>query len=391
MPFKMRRIYLDTIRERYKNAPKRQKGNILQEFCINCGYSRKYAIRVLNGALEPRLSKPGPKRKYGPEFVEVLRNLWKAMDYPCSKKMVVATPLWIDFLKGVSPEIQKQLLSVSSSTVDRILKPFKKKRGISTTFASLIKTRIPIKLLDGDVLEPGFVEADTVAHCGDSAAGSFTYSLTITDLYSAWTENRAIWTKASEPVLKQIQSIEEGLPFLIKGFACDNGTEFLNQNLENHFKGKLHPVEFVRRRPYKKNDSAHVEQKNWTHVRKLYGYQRFDHPELAPVMNEIYRAYWNPLQNFYMPTMKLKEKIRIGSKIKRIYDEPQTPCQRLLASPDVPNHIKLRLKQEQKAKNPFFLKEQLDKRLKYFFDLVDELNRNNRQGTGTPPLGYIFQ
>ena len=390
MPFKMRRLYLDTIRDRYKNAPKRQKGIILQEFCLNCDYSRKYAIRILNGKLEPRLAKPGPKRKYGPEFTEILVKIWRAMDFPCSKKMKVALPLWLDHAKGLTLDQHGQLRSVSSATIDRLLRLYRKKRGISTTFASMLKSRIPIKLLDGDVKEPGFVEADTVAHCGDSAVGPFVNSLTVTDLYSAWTENRATWTKNSEAVLKQLQGIEKDLPFLIKGFACDNGTEFLNENLEGHFKSKLYPVEFVRRRPYKKNDSAHVEQKNWTHVRKLFGYQRFEHAELALLMNEIYRAYWNPLQNFYMPTMKLKEKIRIGGKLKRIYDKPQTPCQRLLASPDVPKHIKKELIQRQRTTNPFFLKEQMDKKLKIFFDLVDKHSRTG-QGSDSTPLGNIFQ
>ena len=317
MPFKVRRLYLDTIRERYQNAPKRQKGVILQEFCFNCRYSRKYAIRILNGKLEPRLSRPGPKPQYGPQFIEVLHRLWKLMDYPCSKKMVITMPLWIEFAKGIHPDIESQLLKVSSATIDRLLRPYRTKGGLSTTasFANMIKSRIPIKLLDGDVKEPGFVEADTVAHCGDSIQGSYAHCITVTDLYSAWTENRATWTKASEGVLKQIQGIEGDLPFSIKGFACDNGTEFLNENLENYFKSKLRPVEFVRRRPYKKNDSAHVEQKNWTHVRKLFGYQRFEAPELISLMNEIYRAYWNPLQNFYMATMKLKEKVRIGAKV----------------------------------------------------------------------------
>ena len=374
MPIKLRRVYLDTIRERYKNAPKSIKQIILNEFCQVCGYSRKYAIRILNRQIEPRVNRPGPKPKYGPVVVNHLRTLWLAMNKMCSKKMVVAIPLWLEFYKDADKTIKDQLNQMSASTIDRYLKPFKQplNKGISTTSPSMIKNRIPIKLLDEEVKEPGFVESDTVAHCGDSASGPFNSSLTVTDLYSAWTENRALGAKTAEQVMIQLKKIEEGLPFMLLGFASDSGSEFINEQLETHLKNRLKPVEFVRRRPYKKNDNAHVEQKNWTHVRELFGYQRFDHPDDIAKMNEIYQAYWNPLWNYFTPVMKLKKKTRIGGRLIKEYDEPKTPMQRLLESPHLPNHQKRALKENFSLKNPFYLKEQLDKKLKEFFESVDK-------------------
>lgn len=293
----------------------------------------------------------------------------------CSKKMVVALPIWLEFSKGIAPELKSLLTALSASTIDRLLKPYKKKRGLSSTRPSLIKTRIPLKLLDGEVTKPGYVEGDRVAHCGDTLLGQFANSLTVTDLFSAWTENRALWTKSADQVVQQIKRVEENLPFPLLGFASDNGSEFLNELLAGHFHNRLRAVEFVRRRPYKKNDNAHVEQKNNTHVRELFGYQRFEHPELVVMMNEIYQAFWNPLQNYFTPTLKLKEKIRVGGKIKKKYDAPKTPCQRLLESPDLPIHLKRKLKQELACKNPFVLKQELDKRLKLFFEAVDRLKK----------------
>jgi len=283
MPLKYRRVYLSTIRERYKNAPKTGKKVILDEFCNVCGYSRKYAIRILNGTIEPRAMRPGPKPKYKLPFILALKKVWESMGMPCSRSVKKMMPRWVCWIKNLDPLIEEQLLRVSTATIDRLLRPYKIQRGLSTTQMSVIKHLIPIKLLDEDVTKPGYIEADTVAHCGGAVAGEYIHSLTMVDIYSHWVENRAIWTKKAEGVQKRIESVEERLPFQITAFACDNGTEFLNQELVDHFTKRR--IEFVRRRPYKKNDSAHVEQRNWTHVRKLLGYERFDHEELVPLLN----------------------------------------------------------------------------------------------------------
>lgn len=381
MPIKFRREYLNTIRERYKNALKRRgKTEILNEFCNICGYERKYAIRILNNQVEPRLYRPGPKPIYGHQVVHHLKILWEAMNHMCAKKMVFAIPLWMPFYKGVDDLTRALLLQVSASTIDRLLKPYKVqwRRGLSTTEASLLKSRIPIQLLDHNVNEPGFMEADTVAHCGETIQGKYVHSLTVTDLFSGWTENRATMTKKSELIIEQIRRIRNVLPFQMLGLATDNGSEFVNEEMLEYAKDKAEPFIFVRRRAYKKNDNAHVEQKNFTHVRELFGYERIEDMQILMVMNEVYQAYWNPLWNYFTPMMKLVKKERVKSKIKKTYDDPKTPYQRLLETDRLTTQQKRKLKGIYASKNPFFLKQQLDAKLKIFHQLVEQRKRERK-------------
>ena len=383
MTTEMKRIYLETIRTRYRKSTRKEKSKILDEFCIVCGYERKYAIRVLWGHVEPRSRRPGPKRTYSHEVIPHLIYFWVAMNKCCSKKMKAALPLWLPFYREkIEPETKELLLKMSSSTIDRRLKDYRHEaeeiRGISSTRHSWVKSKIPLKLLDHDIKEPGFMEADTVAHCGSSLSGEFVNTLTMTDLFSGWTENRAILTKTSEQVVKQVRNIESRLPFKMLGFASDNGTEFLNQELHYYLRKRPEPVEFVRRRPYKKNDNAHVEQKNFTHVRSLFGYERFEDPELVLKMNEIYQAYWNPLWNYFTPCLKLKSKTRIGGQVKKVYDLPRTPAQRLLDDPILPSPQQSYLRDQLRGRNPFWLKQQLDIKLREFFELVEKQKANSK-------------
>ena len=388
MSLKLKREILRLYKKRYYLSQHRtEKTKIISDFCFDTGYSRKYAIKILTGKVTPhKASKPGPKSKYqSSSFIIHLQIIWEAMNRMCSKKMVEALPLWLDYYKGASAEERELFLKVSSSTIDRLLKPYKSSsvnvRGLSSTRPSLIKNKIPIKLLDENVTEPGFIEADTVVHCGGSLLGEYANSLTMTDLCSGWTENRACWTKSADSVKAKIKSIEKSLPFKIKGFASDNGTEFITHDLHEYFMMRDEPVEFVRRRAYKKNDNAHVEQKNWTHVRELFGYERFEDPELVGLMNEIYQAYWNPLWNYFTPVMKLVEKTRVGAKYKKKYDRPQTPYQRLLANEALTSVQKRDLKHRFEGHNPFYLKEQLDIKLKIFFNKV-EAYKKEKLATG---------
>jgi hypothetical protein len=388
MPIDIKRAVLREIRIRYSNSTKKEKGKILDEYCKVCKYTRKHAIRVLNAKIHPRIHRPGPRSKYNhPDVVKELKNLWLMMDQICSKKMKLAIPLWLPY-SPVQGFIKELLLSISPSTIDRILKPTREplRKGLSTTRASLIKSRIPLKLLEGDVKIPGYVEADTVAHCGNAIAGEYANSLTVTDLCSGWTENRAAWTKAAEGITEQFKDIEERLPFDLIGVATDNGSEFLNDTLYNYMKLREAPINMVRRRPYKKNDNAHVEQKNWTHVRRLFGYDRYENEVLIPLMNEIYRAYWNPLQNYFIPNMKLVSKERIGGRIKKKYDVPKTPAQRLLLNDYISTAQKAKIRENFETKNPFYLRLELDKKLKEFFDKVDEYKRLKRLTVESDPL-----
>ncbi len=385
MPIELRRAYLIEIRLRYQKSTKKKKGLILDEFCEVSKLSRKHAIKILNGKLNPRIKKPGPKSKYQrDDVIFALKELWELMNKMCSKKMRVAFMDWLPYYKA-SEGVKVLLLSMSPSTIDRLLKPYRSplKKGLSSTKANAIKNRIPLKLLDGDITIPGYIEGDTVAHCGNSLSGEFANTLTLTDLASGWTENRVLWTKIALQVMAKLKEVESRLPFPIIGFASDNGTEFLNEELEDYFKNRAAPVNMVRRRPYKKNDNAHVEQKNWTHVRQLFGYDRIEDVELIPLMNEIYQAYWNPLQNFFTPVLKLSSKERIGGRVKKKYDEPKTPYKRLIESTYVELESKEKLRNQFYTKNPIFLKKQLDDKLNEFFKRLDELKIKKRASKPT--------
>ena len=214
------------------------------------------------------------------------------------------------------------------------------------------------------------MEADTVAHCGNSLAGDFVWSLTLTDIKSTWTENRATWNKGSHGVRDQIEDIEKSVPFQLLGFDCDNGSEFLNYHLMRYFARRDQAVQFTRSRPYRKNDNAHVEQKNWTHVRQLFGYDRFDKPCLVELMNDLYRNEWSLYQNHFCPTMKLVEKKKINSRYYKRYDTPKTPYQRLLESEYITQDVKDRLEKQHATLNPFALKRAIERKLKHIFKFV---------------------
>lgn len=367
MSIEARREYLRAIRDRYRKAGREHKTAILNEFSEVCGYSRKYAIRVLGRQAEPRSRRPGPQAQYGLDVVRHLRVIWLATGEICSKHLKAALPTWLEHYEdaGLTWELRQKLLRMSPATMDRLLRSYREshRRGLSSTRGDLnrIKNRIPIQLVIGrEIQKPGFLEADTVAHCGESLCGYFVNSLTMTDIFSGWTENRASWTKGQTPVLEAIRDIEQSLPFPLTGFACDNGSEFLNYELLKYFRiNRQSSIEFVRRRPYKKNDNAHVEQKNWTHVRQLFGYERIENRGLVAAMNEIYRDYANPIANFFIPCVRLIEKTREGGRIKKKYDLPKTPYQRLLDSADVSEENKAKLRARYESFNPFELREQL--------------------------------
>ena len=377
MPIEFSRAYRKEISSRYRNSTRKEKSKILDEFCAVNDYNRKHAIRILNKGDGSRMRKPGPASKYNRiDVLKALKELWQLMNAMCSKKMKVAFVDWLPFYE-CHDEVQVLLMQMSSSTIDRLLRPYRKPliKGISTTKKSYFKNKIPIKLLDEEIKIPGYVEGDTVAHCGISAGGEFASSLTITDLCSGWTENRAMLTKKAEKVAEKLKDIEDRLPFTLIGLATDNGSEFLNENVVDYMRNREIPINMVRRRAYKKNDNAHVEQKNNTHVRQLFGYDRIEDPGIVLLMNEVYMAYWNPLLNFFTPVLKLKSKDRIGGRVKKIYDEPKSPYKRLLENTYVPEKEKAKLREAFAMKNPIYLKKELDKKLKEFYKRVEEYLR----------------
>ncbi len=309
-----------------------------------------------------------------------LQAIWLACGQMCSKKLKAALPEWLRHYEkehgALSDLICGQVCALSPAAIDRWLEPYKDenrpRRGLSGTKpGTSLKHQIPIKVDHWDVKQPGFLEADTVAHCGNSLAGSFVWSITYTDILSTWTENRATWNKGSAGVVEQTKDVEAHVPFSILGFDCDNGSEFLNDHLHRYFTDReQNPVQFTRSRPYHKNDNAHVEQKNWTHVRQLFGYDRFDDQRLAGLMNDLYKNEWSLYQNHFFPSMKLIAKEKINSKYRKKYDKPQTPYQRIMASPHIDEQKKKALEKKHLELNPFELKRMIDKKVRHILRIV---------------------
>lgn len=370
-----RKEYLAAIRDRYRKAGRKEKGRILAEFCAVCGYNRKYAIRILKRKKNPPQRKTGPRPVYDAAVIGHLKALWLASDQMCSKRLVKTIELWMPHYEqecgGLEETVKAKLLRLSSATIDRLLKPtrfrYKQKGKCSTKPGTLLRNIIPIRPDKATMDRPGFVEADTVAHCGNSLAGDFAYTVTYTDINSAWTENRAVWGKGAAGVVEMTREVEALLVFSILAFWSDNGSEFLNHHFWRYFAERKEPVKFSRSRPYKKNDNAHVEQKNWTHVRQLFGYDRIDKAELVPAMNDIYRLQ-GLLQNHFSPSRKLVEKTKVNSKYVKKYDAPTTPYQRLLDSPHVADEAKEELRVVHATLNPFHLKKEIEKKLRRFFN-----------------------
>jgi len=242
------------------------------------------------------------------------------------------------------------------------------KRGRSTTKpGTLLRKQIPIQTNQWDETKPGFLEADTVAHCGDSMAGMFIFTLDTVDIATGWTKQRAVWGKGETGILEQIKDIEKSLPFPLLGFDSDNGSEFLNYHLLRHFN---QPVCFTRSRAYHKDDNAHIEQKNWTHIRQWIGYERLDNLNLVPLLNNLYKHEWRLFHNFFCPSVKLIAKERSKSKIIKRHDSPKTPYQRIIASTHVSDSVKTSLSKQLENLNPFLLKKAMEKKLKTIFSYI---------------------
>ena len=376
-----KRECVEAVHRRYKNASRSERTIILNELCATCGYNRKYAIRLLRGF--KRFTKPKPRKRGKPaayqkeEILVPLRRIWLEANLPCSKRLKAILPLWLPgygrYFGPPSQEVTNALLAISPATIDRLLKPVRiqhKKRGRSTTKpGTLLRNQIPILTNQWNESRPGFLEADTVAHCGESLSGMFAYTIDTVDIATTWTEQRATWGKGETGVLKQIEDIEKALPFPLLGFDSDNGSEFLNRTLFKHFTKRKNPVQFTRSRAYHKDDNAHVEQKNWTHVRQWLGYQRLDNPLTVPLLNDLYRRQWRTFHNFFCPSVKLLDKRRVGSKTIKRYDSPKTPYQRVLESPHIPQETKTVMSKYLETLNPFLLKKTIEEKLKKIFTL----------------------
>jgi len=361
-----RRQVLEKLRRRYGNAGAEHKRRLLDEAVQLLGYHRKAAIRALRQQVVVRgpLIVTGRPVKYEAGLlVPWLRPIWQATDYACGRRLVAMLPEWIpayEQYEGRMPgEVREKLLLASGRTLDRLLEPLRAQgRGGSLTRpGTLLRQQIPIR---GSVWEDdkaGWLEVDTVALCGGSVAGEFVWMVDGVDYATTWVELRAMWGRGQAGTLAALQDIEAGLPFSLLGLDSDNGGEFLNHHVLKWLQKRPQPVFMTRSRPFKKDDNAHVEQKNWTHVRQCFGYERYDNPELVEPMNALVKGPYGQLLNYFHASLKLDHKERKNGKTRRLYGAAQTPLARVLASAEVSEATKQRLLQHKARLNPFALKQ----------------------------------
>lgn len=382
MSHKSQKEYLESARARYPSRNRTGKSAMINEVSDTLGWTRKHTIKALNGqvSLGESALKRGRKLTYGAEEKEVIVNIWKFSEQPCGVLLKQTIPLWIDSYENkygnLATEVKNKVLSCSPRQLDRITKPHKadtSRKGRRTGRTShRLKQLVPIKCGPQEVEQPGWFEADTVSHGGGSSSGNFMWSLTLTDIYSGWTELHGLWGNSGSEVCQALRNIEKRIPMELQGFDSDNGSEFLNETLEKYLLERVRKVNWTRSRPYKKNDQAHVEQKNFTHVRQLLGYERFDNMDLVYLVNDLYETAWLPLRNCFTPVHKLIAKKRIGSKVKKIYDAPQTPIDRLLSSNSLNEEAKQSLKDYRSSLDPYDLAESIESKLEKIFAIVNE-------------------
>ena len=371
MSKKSRREYTEKMRMRYQQMTgKRARSKLLDEYCEVTGHDRKYANKLLlglRGAGPP--GKAGRKSTYGPEVVEVLKRIWFLAEQACGKRLAPVLPLWMGAYEkrhgSLGKGLKEKVLKISPAQIDRVLAPVRVKAGKRPVRApksnAALKALTPIRAEAWDVEEPGWLEADTVAHGGGSTAGNFVWSLSSTDR----------------------------LPFGIKGVDTDNGPEFLNWHFRAYFKERKVEVELTRSRAYRKNDQAHIEQKNFTHVRQLPGYERMGHIELVEPLQELVEL-WSRWNNLYSATMKQEEKKREGGRLIRRHEKrPKTPGQRLIEywKKGGEEEKGQEMEKEMARHDPIEMKEEIEKRLKQVWEMKESLEaaEAEEEGAEAPP------
>jgi len=376
-----RNQYLKVLRERYLKAKaKKEKTQILDEYCHNTGQSRKYVIRKINRAdFRPR---QGKKRKeiYDGQVKAALAKTWEIFDCPCGQRLKPLLETEVGRLSElgeikISDEVAVKLKVMSSATIDRKLKHqreflhlLRSQKGPKPGY--VLKQKIPVRLTQWDTSKVGYVEMDFVVHCGSSTLGEYANTLSVTEISSGWWEGEAIMGRTQGYSFWALKEIRKRSPFDWKGMDSDNGPEFINQTLYKYCRREK--LEFTRSRENKKNDNAYIEQKNWTHVRKVFGYLRYDAYEELAIMNDLYHNELRLYKNFFQPVMKLVSKERIGGSVKRKYNVPETPYQRLMESDQIPEEVKEELKGIYLSLNPAQLKRNIDAKLAELYQAYED-------------------
>jgi hypothetical protein len=362
---------------RYLKANKKEKGNILDEFCSNTRFNRKYAIQIFRADYEyDRIKKYGRKNRkvvYGSDVMTVVIKIWELLDYPCGVRLKPSLLPTIQSLERhneikVSNKIKSQIEKISAKTLDRKLhkersiRKLKRNRG-TTRHGSLLKSSIPIRITDWDTSKVGFMEMDTVAHNGGDPSGEFIYSLDLVEIYSGWSEQYAVLGKGKQGIVKAVDDAKNITSFELKGLDSDSGAEFVNWHMVDYC--KQNDLFFTRSRPNRKNDNAYVEQKNYTHIRKWLGYKRYDTIKQRYLMNDLYRNELRLFNNFFRPVMKIKSKEKVNNSVShKIYDTAKTPYQRLIECGQISDKQKQELTRLYLSLNPILLKQKIDKKIK---------------------------
>ena len=381
------REYVEAVRGRYYRASKKEKGRILDEFTKVVGCHRKAAIRLIRRGSQPKEKKRrGRHRQYGPVVADALRAAWEATDRLCSKRLHPFLPELVSVLRRhgdrmITAGVEAQLCRMSPSTMDRLLRPWRRLGGrrplSSTKPGSLLKSSIPIRTFaDWEEGRSGFLEVDLVHHCGDSAEGFYLTTLCAVDVASGWSECIGVWGKGQDRVGGAIHRLRQRLPFPLLGLDSDNGSEFINHPLFTYCQRE--GITFTRSRSYKKNDSCHVEQKNWSVVRRLVGYDRYSSHAALETLNRLYdllRLYIN----FFQPVMKLVGKTRHGAKVHKVYDTAKTPYQRLLQAGVLTEAKQQELAATYYGLNPVLLLKQINENLECLWRLAERPAHQQRK------------
>jgi len=390
-----RNEYFKILAERYqKLASKKERGELINEAHANTSLHRKSIIRALNRAKSQSHSerRSGRPIKYTEGTIFALKRLYRESEYVCSGKLQAMIPTLIEqFDLKLPSKVIEELKEISPATIDRHLKLYRAQQAIkgrthTRPGSTVFKRMIPLKNLSNIATDPGTLEGDTVSHCGGISSGEFSFSLTLTDEFSGWTKNSAMKNKCAVNVQPAIEKIITGLPFDLNSINFDNGSEFLNHLVYGYFvrlaqnRGIAFPM--TRSRSYQKNDNARAEQKNWTHVRQIFGYERIEDGKLVDLMNQIYEVQ-NLIQNFFIPQYKLKSKVRVGAKIKKKYDKPKTPYQRLLES-NISEEKKQKLRDQYVTLSYPQLKRQKDDLTTDFIKLQKKI-KSEKQGNRLDP------
>lgn len=380
MDMRTREEYLKSLLDRYLRARKRGKTAILDEYCRNTGLARKSALRKLRWLFKGD-SRPRQKRRpvYGRAVRVALERLWEIFDRPCGQRLKPLVEEELGRLRAlgeleVDEKTARKLRQVSSATIDRLLTAKKTEwitqRRYGRIGGNLVAKKIPLKMTDWDIHQVGFLEMDLVLHCGASTAGEFAHSLSALEISSTWWEGEAVIGRAQSRIFEAIKKIRGRTPFTWRGIDSDNDNAFINDQLYRYTQ-KEH-LDFTRSRPYRKNDNAYIEQKNFTHVRRPLGYLRYDTPQELDLINDLYRNELRLYKNFFQPVMRLERKERVNGKIHRRYAKPKTPYRILKESGQLSREQIKTLDELYRSLNPADLKRRIDQKLKQLFSLYEK-------------------